>query len=44
MAVGMWSVTTRRAMVQSVERVAGGSSLGMTRPPCGWPLCLRGVR
>jgi hypothetical protein len=32
---GLWSATTRRAMVRSVERVEGGSSLGMTRAQCG---------
>jgi hypothetical protein len=28
---GLWSATTRRAMVRRVERVEGGLSLGMTR-------------
>jgi hypothetical protein len=40
---GLWSATTRRAMVRSVERVEGGISLGITRPQCGWPLCMRWV-
>jgi hypothetical protein len=44
MEVGLWSATTGRAMVRSVERVEGGISLGMMRPQCGWPLCLRWVR